>query len=72
MRTGLEIAGPEVWFRAVHLAQVGHNSAPVASYRDQTVEIALGPKETFENSNISTLRRRAPPDQLITQSTLPG
>jgi hypothetical protein len=31
---------PEVWFRIVHLAQEGRNGAPVATYRDQTVEIA--------------------------------
>jgi hypothetical protein len=37
-------AAPEVWFRVVHLTQEGHNSAPVAAYREQTVEIALGPK----------------------------
>jgi len=35
---------PEVWFRIVHLAQNSHNGAPVAAYREQTVEIALGPK----------------------------
>jgi hypothetical protein len=29
------------------------------------VEIALGPKGAFENGNIGTLRRRAPPDQLL-------
>ena len=35
---------PEVYFRIVHAAQDGHNDAPVAAYREQTVEIALGPK----------------------------
>ena len=29
--------------------------------REQTVEIALGPKGTFENGNIGTLTRRCPP-----------
>ena len=29
------------------------------------VEIALGPNGSFENGNIDTLRRRAPPDQLL-------
>jgi hypothetical protein len=56
---------PEVWFRIVHLAQVGHSGTPVAAYREQMVEIALGPKGAFENSNIGTLRRRAPPDQIV-------
>ena len=37
-------ADPEVWFRIVHLARTSHNEAPVAAYRDQTAEIALGPK----------------------------
>jgi hypothetical protein len=43
---------PEVWFRIVNLAQVGPPGAPVADYREQTVEIALGPKGAFENGNI--------------------
>jgi len=52
---GLE---PEVWFRVVHLAQVGHNGAPVAPYREQTVEIALGHKGPFENGTIGALTSR--------------
>jgi hypothetical protein len=35
---------PEVWFRIAHLAQNGHNGAPVSAYREQMVEIALGPQ----------------------------
>ena len=58
-------AEPEVWFRIVHLAQVGHPGAPVAAYREQTVEIALGPKGAFENGNIGTLGRRAPPSRVV-------
>ena len=34
------------------------SGAPVAAYREQTVEIALGPKGAFENGNIGTLTRR--------------
>jgi hypothetical protein len=49
---------PEVWFRIVHVAQDGNNGAPVAAYREQTVEIALGPKGAFENGNIGALMRR--------------
>jgi hypothetical protein len=37
----------------------------MAAYREQTVEIALGPKGAFENGNIGALRRRAPPDQVL-------
>jgi hypothetical protein len=58
-------ANPEVWFRIVHLAQDGQNDAPVATYREQTVEIALGPKGAFENSNIGALRLRAPPSRVV-------
>jgi hypothetical protein len=56
---------PEVYFRIVHLAQDNHSGAPVAAYREQTVEIALGPKGVFENGNIGALKRRAPPDQIV-------
>jgi hypothetical protein len=37
----------------------------VTTYREQTVEIALGPKGVFENGNIGALKRRAPPDQIV-------
>ncbi len=33
---------PEVWFRVVHIAQIGQGDAPVALYREQVIEIALG------------------------------
>jgi hypothetical protein len=49
---------PEIYFRIVHVAQDGHNSAPLAAYREQTVEIALGPKGAFENGNIGAMTRR--------------
>ena len=41
--TNLQVA-PEVWFRILHLARVGHSGAPLADYREQTVEFSLGPK----------------------------
>jgi hypothetical protein len=37
----------------------------VAAYREQTVEIALGPKGAFENGNIRTLTRRVPADRVV-------
>jgi len=37
----------------------------MAAYREQRVEIALGPKGAFENGNIGALRRRAPPGQVV-------
>ena len=56
---------PEVWFRIVHVAGDGCHGTPVAAYRQQTVEIALGPKGAFENGNIGALTRRTPPDQVL-------
>jgi len=53
---------PEVNFRIVHLAQAG---TPLAPYREQMVEIALGPKGVFENRNIGAPRLRAPPNRGI-------
>ena len=49
---------PEVWFRIVHIALQDQNGGPVAAYREQTVEIALGPKGAFINGNIGALTRR--------------
>jgi hypothetical protein len=65
MRTRPGRVEPEVFFRVVHAAQNGPNCAPVAAYREQMVEIALGPKGAFVKANIGTLRRRAPPDQIL-------
>jgi hypothetical protein len=36
------VAAPEIGFRIVHLAQIGQSGAPVATYREPSVEIALG------------------------------
>ena len=72
MRTRPGLVEPEVYFRIVHVAGDGHHGAPVAPYREQTVEIALGPKGAFENGNISALTRRALPNQLINAVHLAG
>jgi len=56
---------PEVYFRIVHVAQVGHNGAPVAACREQTVEISLGPKGAFENGNVGALTRRVAADKVV-------
>jgi len=69
MRTRPGWIQPEIYFRIVHAAQNGNKGAPVATYREQMVEIALGPKGAFENGNIGNLRRRAPLDQVL--SALP-
>jgi hypothetical protein len=62
---GLE---PEVWFRIVHLALDGLNCAPMAAYREQLVEIALGTKGAFENGNIGALTRRVAPERIVSAS----
>src|SRR3990172_8468094 len=58
MRTRRGWVEPEVFFRIVHAAQVGHHGDPAATHREQTVEIALGPKGAFENGNIGAPTRR--------------
>jgi hypothetical protein len=37
----------------------------VATYREKTVEIALGPKGAFENGNIGALARRVPTGRVV-------
>jgi len=37
----------------------------VAAYREQTVEIALGPKGAFQNGIVGALKRRVAPDQTV-------
>ncbi len=54
---------PEVWFRITHITLEGNVSS--ATYREQTVEIALGPKGAFENGNIGILTRRVPSGQVV-------
>ena len=50
IRRGRGWAEPEIWFRILHVAFDGHDGAPVAAYREQTVEIAgggpMGPSKT--------------------------
>jgi hypothetical protein len=62
-------AEPEIWFRIVHVAADGPKGAHVAAYREQTVEIALGPKGAFENGNIGILTRRVPAEHVISALT---
>lgn len=63
---------PEVWLRIVHVAQIGHHGAPAAAYVEQTIEIALGPKEAFENGNIGALTRRVAVDKLASATPSPA
>jgi hypothetical protein len=57
---------PEAWFRIVYVAEESNKGGPVAVYREQTVEIALGPKGAFENANIGTLTRQVPTERVVT------
>ena len=54
---------PEVWFKIVHVTLDEVNPA---AYRDQTVEVTLGPWNAFENGNIGRLKRRVPASQVVT------
>ena len=65
IRRGRRWAEPEVWFRIVHITLDSQGGAPVATYREQIVEIALGPKGAFEHGNIGTLTRRVPADRVV-------
>jgi hypothetical protein len=65
MRTRPGRVESEVYFRIVHLAQVGHNRPILTPYREQIVEVALGPKGAFEKGNIGTLTRRVPTDRVV-------
>jgi len=58
-----------VYFRVVHATRHGHKGAPLPAYREQTVEIALGPKGAFENGNIGSLTCRISTEGVVT--TLP-
>lgn len=44
---------------------VDRPGAPGATYREQAVEIALGPNGAFENGNIGTVTRRVAADQVV-------
>jgi hypothetical protein len=65
LRTRPGAVEPEIWFRIIHVAQNAQIGASVAPYRDQKVEITLGPKGAFENGNIGALRQRAPPSRVV-------
>jgi len=71
MRTRPGGVEPEVYFRIVHGVIQGQKRAPAASYREQRVEIALGPKGAFENDNIGALTRRVNIDQVARAGPYP-
>lgn len=51
---------PEIWFRILHVNMDGVATS-AATFREQSVEIALGPKPTFQKVNISTATRTSVP-----------
>jgi hypothetical protein len=60
---------PQVWFRIIHVAADGHHRALGHAIREQTVEIALGPKGAFKNGNVDAVTRRVAADRIV--SALP-
>ena len=63
------VAEPQVWFRIIHIAANGHHRALDGAYREQTVEIALGPKWAFKSGNVGAMTRRVAADRVL--SALP-
>ena len=64
---------PEVWFRIVHVGMHGQNPVSDANgpiYRDQAVEIALGPKGAFENGNVGAVTRRVAADRVVSAAPM--
>ena len=56
---------PEIWFKIVHITPELRDLRTEARDHNQTVEIALGPKRTFEHGHIGTLTRRVPADRVV-------
>jgi len=56
-------AVPEVLFRIIHVS-ADHVKGSV-ELREQTLEVALGPKGPFENGNIGVLTRQVPAGRVV-------
>jgi hypothetical protein len=65
MRTRPGRVEPDVYFRIVHNAQAGHNNVSVATYREQTVEIAVESKGVFKNDPVANVTRRTPVERIV-------
>ena len=65
MRTRPRGSETEIYFRIVHGAIQGQQRDPMATFREQTVEIVLGPKGAFENGNISAMKRWMLADKVV-------
>ena len=57
------VGTPEIWFKIVHVTL---DEVDPAAYRDQTVEVTLGPWGAFENGSVGLLKRRVPASQVVT------
>jgi hypothetical protein len=57
---------PEVWFRIRHVAVTGGDGPPADESREQTVEVAVGPKGALKHSWAGALRRRIAPRRVVT------
>ncbi len=57
--------GPEIWFRIVHAALHGQNGTLLATYREQEVEVALGPMGIVEDGHVGILTRRIEAGQVV-------
>jgi hypothetical protein len=60
---------PDVYFRILHCAQVCRNNVPVATYREQTVELAVASKGTFKDDPIVNVTRRTPVERIVSAIT---
>lgn len=58
MRSRPVLVEPDVFIRIVHSAQVGQHRAPEATYREQTVEVAVESKGVFTNDPVADVTRR--------------
>lgn len=66
MRTRPGRVETEINFRMVHVAGWdGRNGGSPADYREQAVDITLGPKGAFENCNTRALLRRSGGDRVM-------
>ena len=66
------VAEPQVWFRIIHVAEDGHHRALGDALREQSVEIALGPKGAFKNGNVGAVTRRVAADRGVSAVPEPG
>ncbi len=60
------VAESQVWFRIIHVAEDGHHRTLGDSIREQTVEIALGPKRAFKNGNVGKATRQLEAARVVT------